>query len=133
ATRVRRFTALLDQAGRDDDDRALRRAGRLMLASHWSYGLRASLGHRETDRLVRMARAIGPTGGCYGAKITGGGGGGTVALLIRDEPAVFAAIENLRHEYTRQTGRDTVLFAQSGPGAAQAGVARVNVATGEQT
>ena len=59
----------------------LREAGNLMYESNASYRDLAGLGAPEVDGLVNIARKIGEQGGIYGAKITGGGGGGTVALL----------------------------------------------------
>ena len=42
---------------------------------------RIGLGCEETDLLVELGRDAGPDKGIYGAKITGGGSGGTVAFL----------------------------------------------------
>jgi L-arabinokinase len=52
--------------------------GTLMLASHASYSL-CGLGTERTDEIVSMAMA---TEGITGARITGGGNGGTVCLLV---------------------------------------------------
>ena len=49
-----------------------------MYQSHASYR-RCGLGSDGTDLLVDLARAAGVERGIYGAKITGGGSGGTVA------------------------------------------------------
>jgi L-arabinokinase len=50
-----------------------------------------------------MAREAGPERGIYGAKITGGGSGGTVAVLARAnaEPVVRA----IAQRYAQETGR----------------------------
>ena len=66
----------------------LREAGKLMYASNASYRDLTGLGSPEVDGLVSIAQKIGEQGGIYGAKITGGGGGGTVALLC------YGSIEN---------------------------------------
>lgn len=128
--RVRRFAALLEKADEgcraDCLDTRMRKAGRLMLASHWSYGLRAGMGHDGTDILVRVAMELGPGLGFYGAKITGGGCGGTVAMLIRQDDQVRERLHGLRERYTRETGRQTMLFDRSGPGAAKWGVVKMN-------
>ena len=58
--------------------------GELMYESHASYG-RCGLGSPGTDRLVELVRAEGPAGGLYGARITGGGSGGTVAVIGRSD------------------------------------------------
>ncbi|HQW34910.1 MAG TPA: hypothetical protein PKY60_05690 [Thermoflexales bacterium] len=76
--------------------------GELMYESHASYGA-CGLGSEGTDRLVQMAREAGAERGIYGAKITGGGSGGTVAVLARAnaEPAVRA----IAQRYAQETGR----------------------------
>jgi len=62
--------------------RTLARAGRLLLASHHSYRLRLELSCKEADFLVDHLMLSGPEHGVYGARITAGGGGGTVAALL---------------------------------------------------
>ncbi|MGH2370617.1 MAG: galactokinase, partial [Chloroflexota bacterium] len=87
--RVLRFMAKLQQAGaavqagdRKQAQRAIRAAGRLMYGSHRSYSRNCGLGSKETDLLVSLVRQAGPDAGLFGAKITGGGSGGTVAVLL---------------------------------------------------
>ena len=81
--RVKRFIAAIKNADEDAEriQDYLNEAGNLMYESNMSYRDFAGLGSREVDGLVNIARKIGEQGGIYGAKITGGGGGGTVALL----------------------------------------------------
>lgn len=55
--------------------------GELMYQSHESYS-RCGLGSLRTDEIVTLAKN---TPGIYGAKITGGGNGGTVCLLVDAE------------------------------------------------
>src|SRR2546427_5605016 len=43
------------------------------------------LGSERTDLLVRLAREAGPRAGLCGAEITGGGSGGTVAILASSD------------------------------------------------
>ena len=69
-----------------------------MYASHESYSA-CGLGSAGTDRLVELVRQAGPAAGLYGAKITGGGSGGTVAVLARKG----ATIEQIAEEYERRT------------------------------
>lgn len=52
-----------------------------MYQSHESYSL-CRLGSDRTDEIVALARNAA---GVYGAKITGGGNGGTVCLLVDEE------------------------------------------------
>ena len=65
----------------DEDREFMETAGQLMYESHASYGDRLDLGSPETDLIVDLVRERGPAHGLYGAKITGGGAGGTVAVL----------------------------------------------------
>ncbi|HRG78691.1 MAG TPA: hypothetical protein PL167_03735 [Cyclobacteriaceae bacterium] len=59
----------------------LKSMGELMYQSHESYS-RCGLGSPRTDEIVTLAKNIP---GIYGAKITGGGNGGTVCLLVDAE------------------------------------------------
>ncbi|HVF09274.1 MAG TPA: galactokinase family protein, partial [Abditibacteriaceae bacterium] len=81
--RTRRFAALLGTVAENDAAREplLAAAGDLMIQSHFSYDHRCNLGSPETDVIVKLARERGPKAGILGAKITGGGAGGTAAIL----------------------------------------------------
>jgi galactokinase len=57
-----------------------RQMGELMFQSHWSY-TECGLGCERTDQLVDLVRQHGGDDQLFGAKITGGGAGGTVAIL----------------------------------------------------
>ena len=106
--RVERFARILGRAGHAADAARRRQhlssAGGLMYDSHHSYGSRAGLGAPETDLLVRLVRRRGTAAGLYGAKITGGGSGGTVAVLAEDDARAMAAIGEVMDEYSRETG-----------------------------
>lgn len=83
--RIHLFARLLHLLGaaalkRDEREKTLNELGELMYQSHVSYS-DCGLGNEVTDRIVHLARAAGPAQGIYGAKITGGGSGGTVCLL----------------------------------------------------
>ena len=119
--RVTRFAELLG-ALRPGADRAAREMGALMYESHASYGA-CGLGSAGTDRLVELVREAGPEAGLFGAKITGGGSGGTVAVLGRSgaEPEVRA----IARRYAIESGNEAEVFAGSGPGAEEVGVVRV--------
>lgn len=105
--RVEQFRRLLQRA-RAGDPRAMERAGRLMYAAHWSYGKLCGLGARETDLLVSLLRQHGPAWGILGAKITGGGSGGTVAVPVHCEGGPTGkpdeAIAAVLEAYERSTG-----------------------------
>jgi galactokinase len=113
--RVEAFRELLlgppDEAGRCE-------LGELMYESHDSYG-RCGLGSEGTDRLIALVRAEGPSGGLYGARITGGGSGGTVAVLGRRDAA--PAIARVAVAYERHTGYRPHVFAGSSPGVVASG------------
>jgi len=114
--RAEEFRRLLPETG---DDGRRRQLGVLMYESHASYG-RCGLGSQGTDRLVDLVRAEGPEGGLYGARITGGGSGGTVAVLGRCDAA--PAIERVVDAYARETGYRPNVFAGSSPGVMAFGI-----------
>lgn len=95
-------------------ENSLREMGALMFAAHESYSA-CGIGSNGTDLLVQLVRDAGPAFGLYGAKITGGGSGGTVAILGRTQAA--AAVDEIAAEYTRHSGRETYIFRGSSPGA----------------
>jgi L-arabinokinase len=99
------------------DDKALAEAGELMYASHWSYGQRCGLGSIETDHLVNLIREHGVAAGIFGAKITGRGCGGVVAVLMRASDRATAAISSAIKVYQSQTGRVATVIRGSSPGA----------------
>ena len=110
--RVDRFARLLPTIADQPD--AAHELGQLMYASHESYSA-CGLGSDATDRLVELVRAAGPDHGLFGAKITGGGSGGTVAILAT------ARAEGV----VREIAGDARVFAESGPGAAETGVLEI--------
>ncbi len=119
ARRVRRFVEFLEEAKLATGaarTAALDRAGHLMYASHLSYTNDAMLGADECDLLEQLVRDR-ERAGIYGAKITGGGSGGTVAVLADESASADAALADVMAEYERQTARKPELFAGSSPGA----------------
>jgi len=88
--------------------------GELMYQSHASYSA-CGLGSSGTDRLVELIRAAGPGAGLYGAKITGGGSGGTVAVLTQSGSGEL--IEQIADDYSHATGREVEILHGSSPGA----------------
>jgi L-arabinokinase len=117
--RVRDFRAILAAGAASEESRTL--LGELMYEAHASYAA-CGLGATATDRLVELVRAAGPAAGLYGAKITGGGSGGTVAVLARKGSR--AAVEAIAARHSDETGRPPVIFAGSSPGARAFGVRR---------
>lgn len=115
--RVHEFKLILESGATSETDR--QRLGALMFESHESYSA-CGLGSSGTDRLVDMVRARG--GDLYGAKITGGGSGGTVAVLAR--AGSRAAIERIAAEYAAEAGHAATVLGGSSPGAMRFGVHR---------
>jgi L-arabinokinase len=109
--RVTRFAEVLKGWRGEDDSREL---GALMYQSHKSYSA-CCLGSPGTDELVRIVREAGEGSGLYGAKITGGGSGGTVAILGRRDAR--AAVEAVAAEYARRTEHEPLVIAGSSQGA----------------
>jgi L-arabinokinase len=120
ARRVKQFVGFIEQAGSfspgAERSALLNKAGHLMYASHKSYRDKALLGAPECDLLEELVRK-NEQGGLYGAKITGGGSGGTVAVLCDASPAADEALSRIMAEYQRQTGHQAELFAGSSDGA----------------
>ena len=93
--------------------------GELMYQSHWSY-TECGLGNPATDAIVDLVRAAGPSAGLYGAKVSGGGAGGTVVVLGRKSAAdAFALVVE---QFARARGFTPHVFAGSSPGAERFGV-----------
>ncbi len=115
--RVDRFARLLATLARHPD--AANESGQLMYASHQSYSA-CGLGSTGTDAIVELARAAGPERGVFGAKITGGGSGGTVAIFATSDAE--SVVRDLAARYSAESGREAHVFAESGPGAAETGV-----------
>jgi L-arabinokinase len=119
--RVRTFAGLL---GEPPSEQRRERLGGLMYESHASYSA-CGLGSAGTDRLVDLVRDAGPSCGLYGAKITGGGSGGTVAVLARRGREAEETVARIAERYAAETGRAVKLFSGSSPGAASFGVLRL--------
>jgi len=111
--RVRVFRALLEAGAAAENERLL--LGELMYQSHVSYSA-CGLGTNGTDCLVALAREAG----AYGAKITGGGSGGVVAVLTR--AGSQAVVQRMAQEYERLTGHAATVLGGSSDGAVRFGV-----------
>jgi galactokinase len=113
--RVRAFAELLRSPQSARRNEVL---GELMYQSHASYSA-CGLGSEGTDLLVQLVREQGAREGLYGAKITGGGSGGTVAVLGSREAE--AAIRRVAMSYQQATNHKPHVFAGSSPGSATFG------------
>jgi L-arabinokinase len=112
--RVRKFAQIL---GEELNEARLKELGALMYESHASYSA-CGLGSTGTDALVEMVKAA-EGGGLYGAKITGGGSGGTVAVLGRK--GAGETVKAIAETYAAATSREPQIFSGSSPGAANFG------------
>jgi galactokinase len=109
--RVRHFRDILQSGAHSETDRGL--LGELMYVSHASYSA-CGLGSSGTDRLAALVREA-KDDGLYGAKITGGGSGGVVAVLARS--GSLSIVEAIARAYAAETGRETAVLGGSSPGA----------------
>jgi len=122
--RVSRFAELL---GGTLDDPSLGKLGELMYESNASYS-DCGLGSTGTDILIDLIKKAGPGNGLYGARVTGGGSGGTVAVL--GQPSAEAAVQHVADQYAEITGHQPHIFRGSSPGAARFGHLRLRAMGG---
>ncbi len=107
--RVHRFAELMTAS---PDDSLLAKAGELMFGSHESYKA-CGLTESRTDRIVDLVRKKRGDG-LFGARITGGGSGGTVVVLAHrgSRKTILEVVDRL----TDETGEKPRLFCGSSPG-----------------
>ena len=103
--RVQRFVDLLAASEPRFDE-----LGELMYESHQSYTA-LGLNSEGTDLLVDLVRK---ESGLFGAKITGGGSGGTVAVLGNHNSQ--AAIDRIAKAYANETDHQPYIFNGSSSG-----------------
>jgi L-arabinokinase len=118
--RVRLFRALLRGGAAGSEERRL--LGELMHQSHASYSA-CGLGSAGTDRLVDLVYEAASAGDLYGAKITGGGSGGTVAVLARSGSR--DVVRALAARYAAETDRAALVLGGSSPGSIHTEVTRL--------
>lgn len=121
--RVLAFMEALTAAGSGNDEAALVKAGEAMYGAHESYRNNCHLSVEEVDFLVDAVRKRGPKRGLYGAKITGGGTGGTVAIFGRTD-ALKEHVPKIAVEYSRRIGTLPDVFEGTSPGAMEFGSRR---------
>ncbi|HEY4424213.1 MAG TPA: galactokinase family protein [Pyrinomonadaceae bacterium] len=114
--RVQRFVELLERNEGYDE------LGELMYEAHRSYTA-LGLNSAGTDLIVELVRK---EAGLFGAKITGGGSGGTVAVL--SDQTSHAAIDRVVDSYAKETGHQPYVFNGSSPGALAFGRLRFSIA-----
>ncbi|MDO1449078.1 galactokinase family protein [Rhodocytophaga aerolata] len=108
--RVKTFLLLLQYlaTGLNQQSRiqCLEQLGELMYQSHTSYSI-CGLGNPHTDELVEMVKQ-NRNKGVYGAKITGGGSGGTVCVLCDGAEGLQTA--HTIHQQYQEKHRKSVKF-----------------------
>ena len=114
--RVNRFAEILRNWQGLQEARVL---GELMYESHASYSS-CGLGSDGTDELVRLAQAEDDI---YGAKITGGGSGGTVAVLAHQ--SAKPTVAKIAELYSQRTGHQPTIISGSSDGAARFGILKI--------
>jgi L-arabinokinase len=87
--------------------------GRLLDASHQGYSA-CGLGAAATDAIAALVRAAVGLGG---ARISGGGCGGTV--IVAGEAGNDALVERIAREHERRSGLRARVFRGTSPGACQ--------------
>ncbi len=85
------------------------RAGDLMYASHASLRDDYQVSCQELDAVVEIAQSIGPEGGVFGCRMTGGGFGGCAVALVQAD-AVATLAQQITQQYQQRTRRNPTLF-----------------------
>ena len=120
--RVLKFITAL-QAAKAGDEKALVTAGELMYGAHESYRDNCKLSVPDVNFLVEAVQKRGAKAGLYGAKITGGGTGGTVAVFGKIA-ALKEHIPQIAVEFSRRVGVTPDIFEGTSPGAIEFGAKR---------
>ena len=117
--RIQTFVELFRSSAGTSAESTFTLLGELMYQSHYSY-TECGLGSEATDMLVDLVREEGAKAGLFGAKITGGGAGGTVVVLARNDAA--DAFSYVVQRYKEHTGVFPYVFEGSSGGADQYGI-----------
>ena len=97
----------------------LQAVGQMLYDSHRSLREDFEVSCPELDALVEVAAELGPQAGVLGARMTGGGFGGSTVTLVRREAAEEVAVA-LARGFTRRTGLRTTPFLSSAAAGARA-------------
>jgi L-arabinokinase len=98
---------LLRAVRADNRQETLRTVGVFLYESHGGYSA-MGLGCQETDVMVQAVRDRGPERGFYGARVSGGGSGGTVVVLL--EATALPELEELAASLTLGDDRSARLI-----------------------
>ncbi|PIA34112.1 hypothetical protein AQUCO_03900193v1 [Aquilegia coerulea] len=126
--RVKAFKALLTAEVSNEQLLAL---GELMYQCHYSYDA-CGLGSDGTDRLVKLVQEMqnsklskAENGTLFGAKITGGGSGGSVCVIGKNCVRSSEQILEIKQRYKAATGYKPFIFEGSSPGAGKFGYLKI--------
>ena len=122
--RVLSFASILKNWGGVEQGKEL---GSLMFESHQSYS-NCGLGSEATDLIADLVRGA-LDDGLFGARITGGGSGGTVAVLGRSDAE--QAITKLTLDFQERTGYKPLVITGSSPGAVIFGHLKLDLSRNE--
>ncbi|CAI9099067.1 OLC1v1035828C1 [Oldenlandia corymbosa var. corymbosa] len=128
--RVKAFKGLLSAVPSDDQLSSL---GEIMYQCHYSYN-HCGIGSDGTDRLVELVQELqhsnasqSESGTLFGAKITGGGSGGTVCVIGRNLLRSSEQILEIQRRYKAATGFMPFIFEGSSPGAGKFGYLKIRL------
>ena len=114
--RIHEFKNLLENFNLQKDKSAvLTKMGELMLLSHESYSA-VGLGNKFTNEIVQMVGEMGAGHGVFGARITGGGNGGTVCVLSYGKQGK-ETVKEIHHQFESRMKHKLFLFSGSSQGA----------------
>ncbi len=120
--RVQLFSELSRGASLGSSKRSYMLMGELMYQSHYAYTA-CGLGSKATDLLVDLCKKEGIKKGIYGAKITGGGAGGTVAILA--DKRAGDLVKQILEVYASAGLGEPYLFEGSSDGADSYGISTI--------
>jgi len=114
--RVSEFKTLLKNFKKQGDKQvSLIQMGNLMMKSHESYSA-VGLGNEYTNKIVEMIRDAGPARGVFGARVSGGGNGGTVCVLSYDKEGKNT-VKEIYRKYKQIKKQKLFFFSGSSHGA----------------
>jgi len=121
--RVQTFFSLISKPSSQIDSITCQLLGELMYQSHQGY-TDCGLGSLFTDKIVDLVRGEN-TNGLFGAKITGGGAGGTVAVLGENSSRAKDAFQRVADQYKQWSKKEPYIFEGSSAGSDAFGIQKI--------
>ncbi len=122
--RVQSFVGLISKPTEAIDCTTGYLLGELMYLAHLGYS-ECGLGSEATDKIVSLVQEE-EAAGLLGAKITGGGAGGTVAILGWNTLAAEKAFARVVDRYAAWSNTTPYVFTGSSPGCDKFGILRIS-------